>query len=125
VIRKACAVAEAEGFEGRKFVSGLFEALTYINDDRKHMPRSQTFAELLASFNSNEKALADVIDVFRHDDAAFLIAGGRAGITPTTLIDISHHVLIRRPSGLRTTSEDTRYRDDSETVTPPSSPRDH
>jgi hypothetical protein len=29
------------------------------------------------------------------------------------------------PSGLRTTSEDTRYRDDSETVTPPSSPRDH
>jgi hypothetical protein len=84
VIRKACAVAEAEGFEGRKFVGGLFEALTYINDDRKHMPRSQTFAELLASFNSNEKALADVIDVFRHDDAAFLIADGRAGITPTT-----------------------------------------
>ena len=75
--------------------SGIFRALSDLNDAGQPIRRPQTLKELIAVTGATENRVRAVIDAFRADGVSFLKPYGRERLDERKPVDIAHEALMR------------------------------
>jgi hypothetical protein len=76
-------------------VSGIFRALSDLNDAGQPIRRQQTLKDLSAVTGAPEDNVRAVVDAFRTDGVSFLKPYGQEALDDREPIDISHEALMR------------------------------
>jgi hypothetical protein len=83
------------GSDDLPLVSGIFRALSDLNDAGQPIRRQQTLKELSAVTGVPEDRVRTVVDAFRVDGVSFLKPYGQERLDDIEPIDISHEALMR------------------------------
>src|SRR5271166_3188206 len=75
--------------------SGIFRALSDLNDAGQPIRRPQTLKELIAVTGATENRVRAVIDAFRADGVSFLKPYGRERLDERKPVDLAHEALMR------------------------------
>jgi hypothetical protein len=85
----------------KQIAEKLFKALTEKGADNRETRRPTSLAELCAIAEAMPEETIAIIEVFRRSGRSFLMPPADVGLTPETIIDISHESLVRNWQRLR------------------------
>ncbi len=79
----------------KQITEKVFKALTELGPDGRGIRRPTTLGEICMLANAGEDEVADIAELFRNDNCAFLMPAPNIQLEHDTVLDISHESIMR------------------------------